>query len=71
MSPLEQWANQPTFVIGEYVIIACAVAAVVHARRHGPANVLILVAALVAGTANDLVFMALPVVDNFWQAQPP
>ena len=69
MSPLEQWANQPTFLIGEYVIIACAVAAVVHAWRHGPANLLILVAALVAGTANDLIFMALPVVDNFWQAQ--
>ena len=69
MSPLEQWANQPTFLIGEYVIIACAIAALVHARRHGPANLLILVAALVAGTANDLIFMALPVVDNFWQAQ--
>ena len=69
MSPLEQWASQPTFLIGEYVIIACAVAALVHARRHGRANVLILVAALVAGTANDLIFMALPVVDNFWQAQ--
>ena len=68
-SPLEQWANQPSFLIGEYVIIACAVAALVHARRHGRANVLILVAALVAGTANDLIFMALPVVDNFWQAQ--
>ena len=27
------------------------------------------VAALVAGTANDLIFMALPLVDNFWQAQ--
>ena len=69
MNPLEQWANQPTFLIGEYVIIACAVAALVHARRHGPAHVLILVTALLAGTANDLIFMALPVVDNFWQAQ--
>jgi hypothetical protein len=27
------------------------------------------VAALIAGTANDLIFMALPLVDNFWQAQ--
>jgi protein-S-isoprenylcysteine O-methyltransferase Ste14 len=26
-------------------------------------------AALIAGTANDMIFMALPLVDNFWQAQ--
>ena len=26
-------------------------------------------AALLAGTANDVIFMALPLVDNFWQAQ--
>ena len=25
--------------------------------------------ALIAGTANDMIFMALPLVDNFWQAQ--
>jgi hypothetical protein len=25
--------------------------------------------ALIAGTANDVIFMALPLVDNFWQAQ--
>ena len=27
------------------------------------------IAALVSGTANDAFFMALPMVDNFWQAQ--
>lgn len=68
-SPAEQWANLPTFLIGEYVIIGCAVLALVHALRGGRANRLIWVAALIAGTANDLIFMALPVVDTFWQAQ--
>ena len=68
-SPVEQWARQPTFLIGEYVIIACALAALVHARRAGRANLLIWVAALVAGTGNDLIFMVLPLVDNFWQGQ--
>lgn len=68
-SPAEQWANQPTFLIGEYVIILCAVLALIHAVRAGRADRLIWVAALIAGTANDLIFMALPVVDTFWQAQ--
>lgn len=68
-SPLEQWAEQPTFLIGEYVIILSALTAVVHARRTGSVNRLICLAALVAGTGNDLIFMALPLVDNFWQGQ--
>ncbi len=67
--PLEQWAQQPTFLIGEYVTILGALIAFVHARRAGHANLLICVAALVAGTGNDLIFMALPVVDTFWQGQ--
>ncbi|WP_419554464.1 hypothetical protein [Candidatus Poriferisodalis sp.] len=68
-SPAEQWAAQPTFLIGEYVIIGCAVLALVHALRSGRANWFIWAAALIAGTANDLIFIALPLVDNFWQAQ--
>jgi hypothetical protein len=51
------------------MFIALAVLALMHARRCGRDHVLIWVAALVAGTVNDLVFMALPLVDNFWQAQ--
>lgn len=68
-SPVEQWGLLPTFLIGEYVVIACAVAALHHARRSGREHVFIWFAALVAGTGNDLIFMALPLVDNFWQAQ--
>lgn len=69
MNPAQQRARMPSFLLGEYVIIACAIIALVHARRHGSAHLLIWLAALVAGTANDVIFMALPLVDNFWQGQ--
>ncbi len=68
-SPIAQWQRLPSFVIGELLFIACAVIALIHARREGRDHLLIWIAALVAGTANDLIFMALPLVDNFWQAQ--
>lgn len=68
-SPVDKWAMQPSFVVGEYLFYACTLMALLHARRHGRAHLLVWVAAVLAGTANDLLFMALPVVDNFWQAQ--
>jgi hypothetical protein len=68
-SPLDKWAVQPSFVVGEYLFYVCALVALLHARRHGRAHLLVWLAALLAGTANDLLFMALPLVDNFWQAQ--
>lgn len=80
-SPLAKWAVQPSFLIGEYLFYGCVIAAFLHAwrqpsRSFGPdgsdersKHLLALVAALIAGTANDLIFMALPLVDNFWQAQ--
>jgi hypothetical protein len=68
-SPLDKWSVQPSFVIGEYLFMLCAVLALVHAKREGREHVLIWIAALIAGTANDMIFMALPLVDNFWQAQ--
>lgn len=72
MSPVEKWAAQPSFVIGEYLFITLAALAFVHAWRQGEQrrrHVLAWFAALIAGTANDMIFMALPLVDNFWQAQ--
>jgi len=68
-SPAQKWAVQPSFVIGEYLFVILAVIALWHATRCGRAHVLVWVGALVAGTTNDLIFMALPLVDNFWQAQ--
>jgi hypothetical protein len=68
-SPLDQWRDQPSFLIGEVLFIACAIVALLHARKNGRDHLLVWIAALAAGTANDLIFMALPFVDNFWQAQ--
>jgi len=71
-SPADKWAVQPSFVVGEYLFIACALIALVHALNQGDQrrrHLLVWVAAILAGTANDLIFMALPLVDNFWQAQ--
>jgi len=71
-SPAEKWAVQPSFVIGEYLFLLCAALAFAHAWRQGSErrmHVLAWVGALLAGTANDMFFMALPLVDNFWQAQ--
>lgn len=71
-SPAAQWAVMPSFLIGEYLFIACAILAFVHAWKQGPErkkHVLAWVLALLAGTTNDLIFMALPLVNNFWQAQ--
>lgn len=67
--PLTQWHRLPTFVLGEHAILAAAIVALVHARRRGLAHLVVFLAALIAGTANDLVFMALPLVDNFWHGQ--
>ena len=65
--PLRQWADMPSFLVGEFVFFLLAAAALRHARATG--NVVVWAAALVAGTSNDLFFMALPFVNNFWQAQ--
>ncbi len=71
-SPATRWVHQPSFVVGELLFIGLAVAAFVHAWHQGPrrrAHLFVWLGALLAGTANDMFFMALPLVDNFWQAQ--
>jgi hypothetical protein len=68
-SPLAQWRDQPSFLIGQFLFIACAAIALWHAQKQGRAHLFLWIAALLTGTANDLFFMALPLVDNFWQAQ--
>jgi hypothetical protein len=76
-SPVAKWQVQPSFVVGEYLFYALALATLVHAlsQSRGPAgderrkHVMVWVAAILAGTANDLIFMTLPMVENFWQAQ--
>ena len=68
-SPFDKWAVQPSFVLGEYLFILCAAVALYHACKSSRQHLLVWVGALIAGTANDVIFMALPLVDNFWQAQ--
>ena len=68
-SPMQQWDVMPSFVLGELLFIAVALVALWHARRSGSIYLLCWFGALLAGTANDVFFMALPLVDNFWQAQ--
>lgn len=68
-SPWLQWEQMPTFLIGEYFFYFMTLVALVHAIRNGSRYLLVWWAALFAGTANDVFFMFLPVVDNFWQAQ--
>ncbi|MCC6646985.1 MAG: hypothetical protein IT374_15600 [Polyangiaceae bacterium] len=71
-SPLHQWDVMPSFLLGEHAFILLALLCLWHATRQGEGrrrHVFVWAAALLAGTANDLFFMALPLVDNFWQAQ--
>ena len=73
-SPVTTWSELPSFVVGQALFIACAIALLGHAWRQrargdGNAHLFVWVGALVAGTANDLIFMVLPLVDNFWHAQ--
>jgi len=67
--PAERFQVLPTFVIGEFVYISLAALLLLHAIKQGRCHVMIWIASIVAGTANDAFFMALPLVDNFWQAQ--
>jgi len=68
-SPVEQWGVLPSFLIAEVLFIAMAGVALFHAKKAGRAELMIWAGALIGGTANDLIFMALPLVDNFWHSQ--
>ncbi len=67
--PVAQWQVMPSFMFGELLFISLAIALLWHARSKGRDHLLVWLGALIAGTANDFIFMALPLVDNFWQAQ--
>ena len=70
LTPIEaQLAANPTFLAGEASFCALGLVTLLHAFCHGRRHVLAWVGALVGGTANDIFFMALPFVDNFFHAQ--
>jgi len=65
----EQIATLPTFLVGEFLFFTLTVFCFFHAVRNGRVFIFVWFTAVLAGTANDMFFMALPQVDNFWQAQ--
>ncbi|CAE7430819.1 unnamed protein product [Symbiodinium natans] len=75
VSSLErQLQDHPSFVAGEVLFLILAVFSLLHAVCESRAAEfrrlkLIWVATFIVGTVNDYIFMILPVVDNFWQAQ--
>lgn len=68
------WRQLPTFVIFEWVVLLVSFLGLLHAvnqqgNRGRRSHLFLWVCSFVAGCANDMFFMALPIVDNFWQAQ--
>ena len=56
-------------MLGEIFFICAALTCLWHAKQNGRGHLLAWVGAIIAGTSNDLIFMTLPLVDNFWQAE--
>ena len=76
----QQLETQPTFPLCEALFAAAALLALLHAlapllRRGGGSaappyrRLVFLAICLLGGAANDVFFMCLPLVDNFWHAQ--
>eukprot|EP00928_Gymnodinium_smaydae_P079151 TRINITY_DN6314_c0_g7_i1.p1 TRINITY_DN6314_c0_g7~~TRINITY_DN6314_c0_g7_i1.p1 ORF type:complete len:883 (-),score=103.75 TRINITY_DN6314_c0_g7_i1:398-2953(-) len=66
-----QIIEHPSFVICEFYFIGLVFVSARHAFK-APDHLgckLLWVATFLVGTLNDYIFMLLPVVDNFWQAQ--
>ncbi|CAE7194784.1 unnamed protein product [Symbiodinium sp. CCMP2592] len=75
ISSLEkQLQDHPSFVVAEVLFLILAAFSFLHAiceSRDAEFRRLKLIwlATFIVGTVNDYIFMLLPVVDNFWQAQ--
>ena len=70
LRPVEDvWHDSPTMVVGEGLFYLCTLVAIAHAATCGRHHMLLLVASVVTGTANDIFFMIMPFVDNFFHAQ--
>ena len=70
IQPLESMlARQPTLLAGEAAFIGLALVALAHALCNGREHLLLWIGAVVGGCCNDVFFMVLPFVDNFWHAQ--
>ena len=65
----EVYDGNPTLVMGEALFYVCTLVAIWHAISCGKQHVLLMLASVVTGTANDIFFMYMPFVDNFFHAQ--
>eukprot|EP00040_Diaphanoeca_grandis_P021847 m.116623 g.116623 ORF g.116623 m.116623 type:complete len:421 (+) comp28524_c0_seq1:67-1329(+) len=61
--------GHPTFAIAEVLFGVATLVSFIHAIGHGRQHVLTWIAALSSGVVNDIFFMVLPFVDNFFHAQ--
>ena len=70
IKPLQtQLDTQPTLIIAESLFLLTSLSTLLHASLTSRRHVLVWIAAIISGTANDVFFMFLPMVDNFWHAQ--
>jgi len=68
--PSAQLEVMPAFFYGELLFYCMTLFAAYHSYYlSSRTNVFVFLGALIAGTANDVFFMALPIVNNFWQGQ--
>ena len=61
--------RMPTFAVAEVLYTVVFLSACAHASLSGRKHVALLVASFFGGIGNDVFFMWIPVVDNFWHAQ--
>ncbi|GMI05840.1 hypothetical protein TrVE_jg10672 [Triparma verrucosa] len=64
-----QLDTQPTILVAEALFITSSLLCLLHASQTSKDLVVTWFAAIISGTANDVFFMVLPMVDNFWHAQ--
>ena len=57
----------PTFVFGEFLFFLLSLVCFIHAVKKK--NLFIWIATVIVGCTNDVIFMYLPAVDNFFHAQ--
>jgi hypothetical protein len=65
-------SRMPSFVAEEFMWFSIIICCFFHAssRKSGVArrnHHLLFITAILGGVANDIIFMYLPLVDNFWQ----
>ena len=65
-SPLEIWAENPTFLLAEVMFFTWAALTMKHALRSGGRFSQLWCAALLHGLVTELLSYTLPDVDNFW-----